>query len=96
MHADSGLMASKPYAASGNYIHKMSDYCKHCSYNVKTRTEPDSCPFNSLYWYFMIRNEAKFLTHPRMGMIYRQLDKLKDRHQIISHAQQLLSQINEL
>ena len=96
MHADSGLMASKPYAASGNYIHKMSDYCKHCSYNVKTRTEPDSCPFNSLYWYFMIRNEAKFRTHPRMGMIYRQLDKLKDRQQIISHAQQLLSQINEL
>ncbi|KJV44315.1 cryptochrome/photolyase family protein [Acinetobacter indicus] len=96
MHADSGLMASKPYAASGNYIHKMSDYCKHCSYNVKTRTEPDSCPFNSLYWYFMIRNEETFRTHPRMGMIYRQLDKLKDRQQIISHAQQLLSQINEL
>lgn len=96
MHTDSGLMASKPYAASGNYIHKMSDYCKHCSYNVKTRTEPDSCPFNSLYWYFMIRNEETFRTHPRMGMIYRQLDKLKDRQQIISHAQQLLSQINEL
>ncbi|UNT62856.1 cryptochrome/photolyase family protein [Acinetobacter towneri] len=96
MHADGGLMASKPYAASGNYIHKMSDYCKHCSYNVKTRTEPDSCPFNSLYWYFMIRHEATFRTHPRMGMIYRQLDKLKDRPQIISHAQQLLSRIDEL
>ncbi|WP_180082214.1 cryptochrome/photolyase family protein [Acinetobacter sp. YH12201] len=96
MHADGGLMASKPYAASGNYIHKMSDYCKHCSYNVKTRTEPDSCPFNSLYWYFMIRHEAIFRNHPRMGMIYQQLDKLKDRQQIISHAQQLLSQINEL
>lgn len=96
MHADGGLMASKPYAASGNYIHKMSDYCKHCSYNVKTRTEADSCPFNSLYWYFMIRHEVTFRTHPRMGMIYRQLDKLKDRQQIISHAQQLLSQINEL
>jgi deoxyribodipyrimidine photolyase-related protein len=96
MHADGGLMASKPYAASGNYIHKMSDYCKHCSYSVKTRTEPDSCPFNSLYWYFMIRHEATFRTHPRMGMIYRQLDKLKDRPQIISHAQQLLSRIDEL
>ena len=96
MHADGGLMASKPYGASGNYIHKMSDYCKHCSYNVKTRTEPDSCPFNSLYWYFMIRHEATFRTHPRMGMIYRQLDKLKDRPQIISHAQQLLSRIDEL
>mgnify|MGYP003614720550 FL=1 len=44
----------------------------------------------------MIRNEETFRTHPRMGMIYRQLDKLKDRQQIISHAQQLLSQINEL
>jgi deoxyribodipyrimidine photolyase-related protein len=74
----------------------MSDYCKHCSYNVKTRTEADSCPFNSLYWYFMIRHEATFRNHPRMGMIYRQLDKLKDRQQIISHAQQLLSRIDEL
>ena len=96
MHADGGLLASKPYAASGNYIQKMSNYCKHCPYNVKTRTEADSCPFNSLYWYFMIRHEEIFRSNPRMGMIYRQLDKLQDKDQIIVHAQQLLSQVNEL
>lgn len=96
MYADDGLMASKPYAASGNYIHKMSDYCKHCTYNVKTRTEVDSCPFNSLYWYFMIRHEEKFRTHPRIGMIYKQLDKRDDREKIISHAQELINRIDEL
>lgn len=96
MHADGGLLASKPYAASGNYIQKMSNYCKHCPYNIKTRTEADSCPFNSQYWHFMIRYEGLFRSNPRMGMIYRQLDKLQDKDQIIAHAQQLLSQVNEL
>lgn len=96
MHADGGLLASKPYAASGNYIHKMSDYCQHCTYNVKTRTEPDSCPFNSLYWYFMMKHEAIFRANPRMGMIYRQLDKLQNKDRLIVHAQQLLTQIDEL
>ena len=96
MHADGGLMASKPYAASGNYIHKMSNYCQHCSYNVKTKTEADSCPFNSLYWYFMHRHEALFRHNPRMTMVYKNLDRLPDKAKIISHAQSLIHKIDQL
>jgi hypothetical protein len=53
--ADGGLIASKPYNASGNYINKMSDYCKHCHYDVKQKATDSACPFNSLYWDFMIQ-----------------------------------------
>jgi deoxyribodipyrimidine photolyase-related protein len=96
MHADEGLLASKPYAASGNYINKMSDYCKHCYYNVKTKTEPDSCPFNSLYWYFMIKNEKFFRSNTRMRMTYQSLDKMQNKEQIVAHAEDLLSRLDEL
>ena len=96
MHADGGLLASKPYAASGNYINKMSDYCKHCYYNVKTKTEPDSCPFNSLYWYFMIKNEKFFRSNTRMRMTYQSLDKMQNKEQIVAHAEDLLSRLDEL
>ena len=57
LFADGGLIASKPYAASGNYINKMSDYCKGCAYNVKERITEDACPFNALYWHFIDRNK---------------------------------------
>ncbi|WOE32438.1 MULTISPECIES: cryptochrome/photolyase family protein [unclassified Acinetobacter] len=96
MYADGGIMASKPYIASGNYIDKMSNYCASCHYNVKTRTATDSCPFNSLYWYFLIQHQAIFRTHPRMKMIYRQLDQRQDLDEISTHAQYLLQHIDEL
>jgi deoxyribodipyrimidine photolyase-related protein len=73
--ADDGLVASKPYAASGNYINKMSDYCKDCEYNVKEKTTEQSCPFNALYWDFMVRHREKFERNPRIGMVYRSWDK---------------------
>lgn len=69
LHADGGLMASKPYAASGNYINRMSDYCSHCIYNVRDRTGPDACPFNFLYWSFIDRHLDRFRINPRMSMI---------------------------
>jgi len=78
MHADGGLMASKPYAASGSYINRMSDYCKHCHYSVKTAVDDDSCPFNSLYWHFIMRHDTLLRDNPRMSMIYRNLDKMSD------------------
>ncbi|ALO45268.1 cryptochrome/photolyase family protein [Pseudohongiella spirulinae] len=71
LYADGGVMASKPYAASGSYINRMSDYCRSCRYKVKTSTETDSCPFNSLYWHFINRHQAKLEHNPRMGMVYR-------------------------
>ena len=76
MHADGGYLGSKPYAASGSYINRMSNYCKHCQYNVKTATEADSCPFNSLYWHFIHRHRGQFSGNHRMKMIYRNLDRM--------------------
>jgi deoxyribodipyrimidine photolyase-related protein len=66
LHADGGVFATKPYAASGNYINRMSDYCGKCSYDVKAHTGEDACPFNYLYWDFMARHAERFEAHPRM------------------------------
>ncbi|MFY0618664.1 cryptochrome/photolyase family protein [Shimia sp.] len=74
--ADGGLLASKPYAASGNYINKMSDHCQGCRYDVKQKTGADACPFNPLYWDFLIRNEAKLRGNPRLGHAYRTWDRM--------------------
>ncbi len=71
--ADGGLMASKPYAASGAYIDRMSDYCGSCSYNVNEKAGPNACPFNVLYWDFLIRNQSVLEPIPRMAMPYRTL-----------------------
>lgn len=73
--ADNGLIATKPYCAGGNYINKMSDHCKHCHYNVKQKTDATACPFNSLYWDFMIRHRERLARNPRIGMIYRSWDR---------------------
>lgn len=68
---DGGLLGSKPYAASGAYINRMSDYCRHCRYDVKQRVGPDACPFNALYWDFLARNEKKLGPNQRLAMPYR-------------------------
>jgi deoxyribodipyrimidine photolyase-related protein len=67
LHADGGMLASKPYAASGNYINKMSNYCKGCAYDVKKRIGDDACPFNALYWDFIARHKDRFSKNPRMS-----------------------------
>ncbi|NOD94677.1 cryptochrome/photolyase family protein [Ruegeria sp. HKCCD4884] len=69
--ADGGLLGSKPYAASGNYINKMSDHCGTCRYDVKQKTGPNACPFNPLYWDFLVRNAEKLRDNPRLGHAYR-------------------------
>ncbi len=76
IYADGGVMASKPYAASGNYISKMSDYCERCSFDVKKKSGEGACPFNFLYWDFIARNRAKLAGNPRMALIYKSLDRL--------------------
>ncbi len=70
-YGDGGILASKPYASSGNYINKMSDYCGHCRYDVKKRTGEDACPFNALYWDFLARNADKLEGNNRLAMPYR-------------------------
>ena len=73
--ADGGLLASKPYAASGAYINRMSNYCSSCRFDVKQRTGPEACPFNALYWDFIARNRAKLAGNPRMAQMIRTYDK---------------------
>jgi deoxyribodipyrimidine photolyase-related protein len=75
-YADGGLLASKPYAASGNYINKMSDYCKGCAYDVAEKTGAKACPFNYLYWDFIARNRSSLATNPRLATVYRTYDAM--------------------
>lgn len=76
--ADDGIIASKPYISSGNYIHKMSDYCGSCAYKVQDKTGMEACPFNLLYWHFLDRHRARFNDNPRMGNMYRVWDRMDD------------------
>ena len=71
--ADGGQMASKPYAASGAYINRMSDYCSECAYDVKQKSGQNACPFNYLYWAFLIRQRERLADNPRLAMPYRTL-----------------------
>ncbi|TMV85145.1 cryptochrome/photolyase family protein, partial [Thioclava sp. BHET1] len=73
--ADGGRMASKPYAASGAYIDRMSDFCGACDYDVKAKSGEGACPFNLLYWAFLIRNRQRLEQNPRLAMAYRTLDR---------------------
>ncbi|MHA4894619.1 cryptochrome/photolyase family protein [Pedobacter sp. PWIIR3] len=75
-YADGGITGSKPYTASANYIHKMSNYCEGCHYNREKKTGEQSCPFNSLYWNFHDLHRAKLEKNPRLAMVYRAWDKM--------------------
>lgn len=75
-YADGGLLATKPYISSANYIHKMSNYCGQCPYDRTQRTGPKACPFNALYWDFLESKRPQLGGNPRMGMMYRLLDKI--------------------
>jgi len=93
--ADGGLLASKPYAASGNYISKMSDHCGGCRYDVKKKTGEGACPFNPLYWDFLARNADKLRGNPRMGQAYAtwgRMGRIKQREYLDS-AKQVLAQL---
>jgi deoxyribodipyrimidine photolyase-related protein len=85
LFADGGLLASKPYAASGSYINKMSNYCQNCHYNVKEKNGAQACPFNYLYWDFLDRNKEKLGNNPRLGMPYRTLNKMTDEKRQTIH-----------
>jgi deoxyribodipyrimidine photolyase-related protein len=76
MFADGGRLASKPYAASGAYINRMSDACKSCRYRPTVRTGPRACPFHALYWAFLIRHRDRLGHNPRLAMPYRTLDRM--------------------
>ena len=75
-YGDGGLMASKPYIATGNYINKMSNYCKSCPKNPKEKTGENACPFTTLYWDYLIRHQDTLKSNHRMGFQLRNLNRL--------------------
>jgi len=95
-YADGGKLATKPYVSSASYINKMSDYCRHCYYDPKKKTGEKACPFNSLFWHFMERNREQLKGNHRMGMMYKTLDKMKDKAAIIEQAEHYLTHIEDL
>lgn len=94
--ADGGLLGSKPYVSGGNYINKMSDYCKGCRYSVAKKTGEGACPFNSLYWHFLHRNADKLANNPRLGPVYRTWGRMADdkRADYLSTADAFLSALD--
>lgn len=98
LFADGGILASKPYAASGNYIHKMSNYCRHCHYQVKDTLGANACPFNALYWDFLARNEPLLAGNPRLALTYNNWRKknLDEQHAIRAKAAELLIHLEQL
>ncbi len=96
--ADGGLLASKPYAASGAYIARMSDYCKGCAYDVKARTGERACPFNALYWDFMSRHRKALANNPRIAQIYRVYDAFApaEKDAISARAAHILQNLDAL
>ncbi len=98
LSADGGLIATKPYAASGNYINKMSDHCKSCHYAVKEKTGSKACPFNSLYWYFLETHKETFQKNPRMAFPYKTWQRMAETQQtaILDHADKLINNLDAL
>jgi len=78
LFADGGLVSSKPYASTGSYINKMSNYCENCDFKVSIKNGPEACPFNYLYWDFLDRNRLKLSSNFRMSMMYKTYDRMDD------------------
>lgn len=87
LYADGGLLSSKPYAASGAYINRMSDYCPRCVYNPRTKLGPKACPFNYLYWYFLIVNKNRLKSNSRLNLSYRNLELMDPEHRSLIEQQ---------
>ncbi len=80
--ADGGRLGSKPYAAGGAYINRMSDHCRGCRYDVKQKIGEEACPFNALYWDFLARNERRLRPNHRLGPVYRNWDGMADEQRL--------------
>jgi deoxyribodipyrimidine photolyase-related protein len=96
--ADGGIVGSKPYLASANYMHKMSNYCTNCFYDHKQKTGEKACPFNSLYWNFYDTHREKLAKNQRIAMMYRTWDKKSDqeKEELLKQAGYYLQHVNEL
>jgi deoxyribodipyrimidine photolyase-related protein len=95
LHADGGIMATKPYAASAKYISKMSNFCKSCKFDPDEIIGENACPFNSLYWNFMKQNESKLKSNQRLKFVYPTWYKMKEekREEILKTAKKYLEKL---
>lgn len=93
-HADGGLLMSKPYAAGGAYLNRMTEHCKGCPFDPKKRVGEDACPFTTLYWDFLDRNRDAFARNHRMSQALGGLDRLNDLDQVRQRAQEVLARLD--
>jgi deoxyribodipyrimidine photolyase-related protein len=94
LYADGGMMATKPYASGGSYIHKMSDSCRSCRFDPKQRTGPDACPYTTLYWDFLARNVETLAANHRMARPLAAMRALKDLPAVRDRAAEILSRLD--
>jgi deoxyribodipyrimidine photolyase-related protein len=96
--ADGGILASKPYVSGGNYINKMSDYCRSCRYDVKQKTGEGACPFNVLYWNFVDRQRETYNQSGRVNFMVSMFDKKpeEEKQAIREEAERFISAIHRL
>ncbi|MGE3180982.1 MAG: cryptochrome/photolyase family protein [Phycisphaerae bacterium] len=96
MHADGGVVGTKPYAASGQYIKRMSNYCARCRFRPQQRIGDKTCPFTTFYWDFLIRNEKRFASNRRMKMMLQHVERMSgdEKSEIHKHADQLREQLD--
>lgn len=94
--ADGGIVGTKPYVSSANYIKKQGNYCGTCAYQAEKKTGEGACPFNSLYWHFHARNRELLEKNPRIGMVYRTWDKMGNRQELLDQAEDYLAHLEEL
>ena len=90
LFGDGGILGSKPYAASGKYIHKMSNFCQKCIYNPDDLLGEFACPFNALYWDFFARNRKKLAVNQRISYVYGTWDKFTELKQTAIRAKAVL------
>ncbi|TXC76268.1 cryptochrome/photolyase family protein [Luteibaculum oceani] len=95
-YADGGIVGTKPYVSSASYMHKMGDHCVNCQYDRKIKIGDKACPFNSLYWHFINRNQDKLQNNPRMGMMYKVWNKMENQEDILNQAELHLKNIESL
>jgi deoxyribodipyrimidine photolyase-related protein len=93
VHADGGTMMTKPYAAGGAYISRMTTYCKGCYFDPKKRIGEDACPFTTLYWDFLDRNRESFARNHRIAQQVRGLDRLTDLDELRIRADEILKKL---
>jgi deoxyribodipyrimidine photolyase-related protein len=86
-HADGGVLATKPYAAGGAYIHRMSDYCGWSRYDPRKRLGDDACPYTAGYWTFLDRTRDRLAGNHRMRRPLQSLDRLADLEAVVEQEQ---------